>query len=154
MLSFVLFVVHELVVAVESSLFPPIQTVHDHNDHPEVLYFCVSDLSFVASQYLDRYLVTLFLGIKAAGIYFLFWTVANAASTFLTLVVQQQQRPLLIHAYRVGGSVRALSARLAFHADNGLGHRGAQHCGRFCFPNSSCRGWVSPHLLTICLRSG
>ena len=65
--------------------------------------FCASDLSFVASQYLDRYLVTLFLGIKAAGIYFLFWTVANSASTFLTMVVQQQQRPLLIHAYRDGG---------------------------------------------------
>jgi O-antigen/teichoic acid export membrane protein len=66
--------------------------------------FCVSDLAFVASQYLDRYLVTLFLGIKAAGIYFLFWTVASAAGNFLALVVQQQQRPHLIHAYRVGGS--------------------------------------------------
>jgi O-antigen/teichoic acid export membrane protein len=63
----------------------------------------VSDVSFFASQYLDRYLVTLFLGIKAAGIYFLFWTVANAATTFLGLVVQSRQRPLLIHAYRVGG---------------------------------------------------
>jgi O-antigen/teichoic acid export membrane protein len=65
--------------------------------------FYVSDLSFVASQYLDRYLVTLFLGIKVAGIYFLFTTVANAATTFLGLVVQQQQRPLLINAYSVGG---------------------------------------------------
>jgi O-antigen/teichoic acid export membrane protein len=65
--------------------------------------FYVSDLSFVASQYLDRYLVTLFLGIEVAGSYFLFWTVANAATTFLGLVVQQQQRPLLINAYSVGG---------------------------------------------------
>ena len=63
----------------------------------------VSDLSFIASQYIDRYLVTLFLGIKVAGIYFLFWTVANAATTFLALVLQQRQRPLLINAYRVGG---------------------------------------------------
>jgi O-antigen/teichoic acid export membrane protein len=65
--------------------------------------FYVSDLSFFASQYIDRYLVTLFLGIKVAGIYFLFWTVANAATTFLALVLQQKQRPLLIKAYRVGG---------------------------------------------------
>jgi O-antigen/teichoic acid export membrane protein len=65
--------------------------------------FYVSDLSFIASQYIDRYLVTLFLGIKVAGIYFLFWTVANAATTFLALVLQQTQRPLLINAYRVGG---------------------------------------------------
>jgi O-antigen/teichoic acid export membrane protein len=65
--------------------------------------FYVSDLSFIASQYVDRYLVTLFLGIKAAGIYFLFWTVANAATAFLGLVLGQKQRPLLITAYRTGG---------------------------------------------------
>jgi O-antigen/teichoic acid export membrane protein len=66
-------------------------------------HLCLSDLSFFASQYIDRYLVTLFLGIKIAGVYFLFWTVANAVTSFLGLVVQQQQRPILIHAYRVGG---------------------------------------------------
>ena len=31
--------------------------------------FYVSDLSFIASQYIDRYLVTLFLGIKIAGVF-------------------------------------------------------------------------------------
>jgi O-antigen/teichoic acid export membrane protein len=65
--------------------------------------FYVSDLSFIASQYSDRYLVTLFLGIKAAGIYFLFWTVANSATAFLGLVLGQKQRPLLITAYKTGG---------------------------------------------------
>jgi O-antigen/teichoic acid export membrane protein len=65
--------------------------------------FYVSDLSFVASQYIDRYLVTLFLGIKIAGIYFLFWTVANATTTFLALILQQKQRPLLLQAYSAGG---------------------------------------------------
>lgn len=63
----------------------------------------VSDLSFIAGQYIDRYLVTLFLGIKAAGVYFLFWTVANATTTFLALVLQQKQRPLMIRAYAEGG---------------------------------------------------
>jgi O-antigen/teichoic acid export membrane protein len=67
------------------------------------VFFYVSDLSFIASQYVDRYLVTLFLGIKAAGIYFLFWTVANAATAFLGLVLAQKQRPLLIAAYKRGG---------------------------------------------------
>ena len=65
--------------------------------------FLVSDLGFVGSQYVDRYLVTFFLGIEVAGIYLLFWTVANAATTFLGLVLQQKQRPLLISAYRNGG---------------------------------------------------
>lgn len=67
------------------------------------LIIYVSDLGFIASQYVDRYLVTLFLGLEVAGIYFLFWTVANAQTTFLSMVVFQQQRPLLIKAYRVGG---------------------------------------------------
>ena len=38
----------------------------------------ISDLSFVASQYVDRYLVTAFLGLRLAGVYFLYWSVANA----------------------------------------------------------------------------
>lgn len=66
--------------------------------------FYVSDLSFVAGQYIDRYLVSLFLGIKAAGVYFLFWTVANATTTFLGLVLQQRQRPLLVQAFADGGA--------------------------------------------------
>lgn len=64
----------------------------------------ISDLGFIASQYIDRYLITLFLGLKIAGIYFLFWTVGSSATTFLALVLQQKQRPLLISAYRTGGS--------------------------------------------------
>jgi O-antigen/teichoic acid export membrane protein len=67
------------------------------------LLFYVSDLGFVASQYVDRYLVSLFLGMKAAGLYFLFWTVANASTAFLGLVLGQKQRPLLITSYRTGG---------------------------------------------------
>ncbi|MDA9404498.1 lipopolysaccharide biosynthesis protein [Bradyrhizobium sp. CCBAU 45389] len=64
----------------------------------------VSDLGFIASQYIDRYLITLFLGLRVAGIYFLFWTVGSSATTFLALVLQQKQRPLLISAYRSGGA--------------------------------------------------
>ena len=67
------------------------------------LVFYVGDLGFIASQYLDRYLVTSFLGLEVAGIYFLFWTVANATTSFLAMAVFPQQRPLLIKAYHVGG---------------------------------------------------
>ncbi|UPJ66905.1 polysaccharide biosynthesis protein [Bradyrhizobium sp. 191] len=63
----------------------------------------LSDLGFITSQYIDRYLITLFLGLKVAGIYFLFWTVGNSATTFLALVLQQKQRPSLISAYRTSG---------------------------------------------------
>jgi O-antigen/teichoic acid export membrane protein len=65
----------------------------------------VSDLSFVGSQYLDRYLVTLFLGLQLTGVYFLYWSVANAVGTFVSMVVFQIQRPRLIRAYHDGGAL-------------------------------------------------
>jgi O-antigen/teichoic acid export membrane protein len=67
-----------------------------------ILY--ISDLSFIASQYLDRYLVTLFLGLKVAGVYFLYWSAANAVSTFVSIAVLQIQRPRLIKAHHDGGT--------------------------------------------------
>jgi O-antigen/teichoic acid export membrane protein len=67
-----------------------------------ILY--ISDLSFIASQYLDRYLVTLFLGLRIAGVYFLYWSAANAVSTFVSIAVFQIQRPRLIKAYHDGGT--------------------------------------------------
>lgn len=67
-----------------------------------ILY--ISDLSFIASQYLDRYLVTLFLGLRLAGVYFLYWSAANAVSTFVSIAVFQIQRPRLIKAYHDSGT--------------------------------------------------
>jgi len=64
----------------------------------------ISDLSFVASQYVDRYLVSIFLGLELAGIYFLYWSVANAATTLVSMTVLQLQRPLLIKAHHEGGA--------------------------------------------------
>jgi len=62
----------------------------------------ISDLSFVASLYIDRYLVTLFLGLELAGVYFLYWSVANAASNLVSMTVLQLQRPRLIKAHYTG----------------------------------------------------
>ncbi|WP_245283510.1 lipopolysaccharide biosynthesis protein [Bradyrhizobium sp. URHD0069] len=64
----------------------------------------VSDLSFVGSLYLDRYLVTLFLGLQLAGVYFLYWSAAAAVTTFVSIAVLQIQRPRLIKAYHDGGA--------------------------------------------------
>lgn len=66
----------------------------------------ISDLSFVASQYIDRYLVSIFLGLELAGIYFLYWSVANAATTLVSMTVLQLQRPLLIKAHHEGGALQ------------------------------------------------
>ena len=97
--------------------------------------FYASDLGFIASQYVDRYLVSLFLGMNAAGLYFLLWTVANAATAFLGLVLGQKQRPLLITSYRTGGLVSAQSADMAFFPDNNTRQCGAQHRRRVSFSN-------------------
>jgi O-antigen/teichoic acid export membrane protein len=63
----------------------------------------LADLGYVASQYLDRYLVTAFLGLRLGGIYFLYWSVANAVSTFVSFVVLQIQRPRLVRAFDESG---------------------------------------------------
>ncbi|MDQ8728052.1 polysaccharide biosynthesis protein [Bradyrhizobium sp. LHD-71] len=104
MLSFTLFVYASWSWPWKASLSLPFQLSVVTTTIRKSFIIYVTDLCFIASQYIDRYLVTLFLGIKLAGVYFLFWTVANAATSFLALVLQQQQRPLLIQAYRVGGS--------------------------------------------------
>ena len=65
-----------------------------------VLY--INDLSFVASQYMDRYLVTLYLGLELTGVYILYWSTANAIYTFVSMTVLQHQRPLLIKAHHHG----------------------------------------------------
>jgi hypothetical protein len=70
----------------------------------EAFVIYVSDLSFVGSQYLDRYLVTLFLGLRLAGVYFVYWSVASAVSTFVSIVVFQNQRSRLIKAHHSGGT--------------------------------------------------
>ncbi|KIZ47887.1 hypothetical protein OO17_02095 [Rhodopseudomonas palustris] len=66
------------------------------------LVIYASDLSYIASQYIDRYLVTLFLGLELTGVYMLYWTAANAIYTFVSMTVLQQQRPILIKAHHQG----------------------------------------------------
>ena len=66
------------------------------------LVIYASDISFIASQYIDRYLVTLFLGLKLAGVYMLYWTAASAMYTFVSMTILQQQRPVLIKAHHDG----------------------------------------------------
>jgi O-antigen/teichoic acid export membrane protein len=63
----------------------------------------LSDLSFAGSQQLDRYMVTFFLGLPYAGIYFLYWSAANAVSNLVSITVLQVERPHLIKAYHDSG---------------------------------------------------
>ncbi len=66
------------------------------------LVIYVSDLSFAASQQIDRYVVTAFLGLRLAGVYFLYWSAANAVSNLVSVSVLQIERPRLIKAFHEG----------------------------------------------------
>jgi O-antigen/teichoic acid export membrane protein len=59
----------------------------------------LSDMINAVSLYLDRYLITLLLGLEAAGIYVLFWQVINAICNLVGAGVLQVYRPRLIAAH-------------------------------------------------------
>lgn len=50
--------------------------------------FYVKDITGVASVFLDRFLVSLFLGLEMAGVYTFFWSVANVANSLVGGVIQ------------------------------------------------------------------
>ena len=50
--------------------------------------FYVKDITGVAGVFLDRFLVSLFLGLEMTGVYTFFWAVANVASSLIGVVLQ------------------------------------------------------------------
>ena len=77
-----------------------------------VLY--IKDVSSTISMFLDRFLISLFLGLELTGVYTLFWSIANVVHSLAVYGVLQAQLPLLIasgqNADRAG--FRALQRRL------------------------------------------
>jgi O-antigen/teichoic acid export membrane protein len=60
--------------------------------------FYLKDLSASASQYLDRFLISLFLGLELTGVYTLFWSVTNVVHNLATFGIVQAQISKLIAA--------------------------------------------------------
>jgi O-antigen/teichoic acid export membrane protein len=63
-----------------------------------ILY--VNNIANVLGQYLDRFLVGLFLGLELTGVYVLFWSIGNALSNLIGTSVTQIAIPNLINAHR------------------------------------------------------
>jgi O-antigen/teichoic acid export membrane protein len=63
-----------------------------------ILY--VNNIANVLGQYLDRFLVGLFLGLELTGVYVLFWSIGNALSNLIGTSVTQVAIPNLINAHR------------------------------------------------------
>ena len=52
------------------------------------------------SQYIDRYIVGLFLGLELTGVYVFFWQIASALNNLLATGVIQLYRPKLVRAFK------------------------------------------------------
>jgi O-antigen/teichoic acid export membrane protein len=79
------------------------------------LIYC-SDLGLVISQYLDRFVVGMLLGLTLTGIYTLYWSFANAVQSLVLTAVIQVAFPKLVGVYREQGStgwMRMLRRELA-----------------------------------------
>ncbi|MDN4988161.1 oligosaccharide flippase family protein [Bradyrhizobium sp. WYCCWR 13022] len=59
----------------------------------------VSDVSLVGLMYLDRYIVGIFLGLSATGIYTFFWSLSNSLQTLVSTAVVQTALPTLVKAF-------------------------------------------------------
>jgi O-antigen/teichoic acid export membrane protein len=60
----------------------------------------VNNIANALGQYLDRFLVGLFLGLELTGVYVLFWSIGNALSNLIGTSVTQVAVPTLIKAHR------------------------------------------------------
>jgi O-antigen/teichoic acid export membrane protein len=60
----------------------------------------VNDIVNAVAQYVDRYLVSLFMGLEFTGVYVLFWSIGNALSNLVDTGIVQVSGPKLIDAHR------------------------------------------------------
>lgn len=58
------------------------------------------DVLSVAGQYMDRFLVSLYLGLELTGVYVLFWSVGNALCNLTSTGVILLRRPAIIRAQK------------------------------------------------------
>lgn len=59
----------------------------------------VNDIVNTVAQYIDRYLVSLFMGLEFTGVYVLFWSIGNALSNLVDTGIVQVSGPKLIDAH-------------------------------------------------------
>lgn len=59
----------------------------------------VNDIVNTVAQYIDRYLVSLFMGLEFTGVYVLFWSIGNALSNLVDTGIVQVSGPKLINAH-------------------------------------------------------
>lgn len=63
--------------------------------------FHIKDISGVTSLYLDRFLISFFLGLELTGVYTFFWSVANVAHSLVVYSIVQARIAQLVAAARM-----------------------------------------------------
>jgi O-antigen/teichoic acid export membrane protein len=63
--------------------------------------FHIKDISSVTSLYLDRFLISFFLGLELTGVYTFFWSVANVAHSLVVYSIVQARMAQLVTAARM-----------------------------------------------------
>lgn len=72
--------------------------------------FYLSDIGQNGVLYLDRFLVTSFLGLEATGVYTFFWSLTNAVNSLILNAVTTPLAPTVISAVKIGNKPDILKA--------------------------------------------
>lgn len=60
----------------------------------------IESIILTSTTYIDRYLITLFLGLEMTGVYVFFWSIGSALSNLITTGVIQLSRPKMVKAFK------------------------------------------------------
>ena len=82
----------------------------------------VKDVSGTISAFLDRFLISAFLGLELTGVYTLYWSLASVMHSLAVFGVVQAQLPVLIAAGQSGDRkvFRVVERRLQIELGGGL----------------------------------
>ena len=81
---------------------------------PRTVPLYVRDIGSVASMFIDRFLISIFVGLELTGVYTLFWSIANVVHSLSVHGLLQAQLPQIISTAQKGDAFafRALERRL------------------------------------------
>ena len=60
----------------------------------------LESIAITVSVYIDRYLITLFLGLELTGVYVFFWSIGSALNNLIITGVIQFSRPKMVQAFK------------------------------------------------------
>jgi O-antigen/teichoic acid export membrane protein len=105
-----------------------------------VLY--VKDVSWTVSMFVDRFIISLLLGLELTGVYTLFWSIANVVHSLSVNGVLQAQLPQIISTAQTGTRRASVRSSGASRSRPALG----RCCSRSPRPQQClwcCPSWIS-----------